>query len=291
MSEIGRLKFKSGVLVFIAKFIKKFNRNLAGVSAKYNLRYAKGYGRQHTLDVMRKGGLKGLPCVLYMHGGGWAAFDKSVFRSTAKRFADCGALVFNCNFRLAPKYNIDDMLEDAACIVEFIKANVESYGGDANRIIFAGDSAGAHILSLLLNRAIRDNNQDIVSRVKGCAFFYGVYDLDTARYSGFKLMNTYLNAFVPPKTADYEKVLYDLSPVHLVNAKHPRTLICCGEIDALTESQSKVYARVLEENGVPVRAVIFPAECKDAEHRFITYDTNPASVKAFAEFKEFIKEI
>lgn len=291
MSEIGRLKFKSGVLVFIAKFIKKFNRNIAGVSARYNLRYAKGNGKQHKLDIMRKDGKQGLPCVLYMHGGGWAAFDKSVFRSTAKRFADCGAVVFNCNFRLAPKHKIDEMLEDAVSVFNFIKANAESYGGDPNRIIFAGDSAGAHILSLLLNRAIRDDNVDIVSRVKGCAFFYGVYDLDTARYSGFKLMKTYLDAFVPPDTPDYEKVLYELSPVHLVNGKHPKTLICCGEVDLLTESQSKVYARTLEENGVSVRSVIFPIECRDAAHRFITYDTNPASVRSFEEFKKFIEEI
>lgn len=291
MSNIGLVKFKASLLVFLAKFVKSFNRRIAGVSAEYNLRYSKGCGRQHKLDIMRKSDLSGAPCVLYMHGGGWSAFDKDVFRTSCKRFADCGTLVFNCNFRQAPKYNIGHMLADALATFRYIRSNAAKYGGDADRIILAGDSSGAHILSLFINNAINDGNEEIVNAVKGCAFFYGVYDLQTARYTGFKLMKPYLNALIPPRTPDYESVLKEYSPIHMVSAKHPPAFISCGEVDVLTSSQSKEYVKELERNGVRVKSLIFPADCKDAAHRFITYADSSAAIKSFEEFKNFIKEI
>ena len=231
MAGIRKIKFKARVLVIASKLIKQYNRPVEGISTVYNRRYASGFGRQHKLDIMRKDGLSGAPCVLYMHGGGWSAFDKDVFRSTSRRLADLGTLVFNCNFRLAPKYGIEHMLEDAHGIFRYIAANAGKYGGDGSRIILAGDSSGAHILSTFLNGAIKDGNGDIVSRVKGCAFFYGVYNLDTVRYTGFKNIEPYMNALIPPDTENYEEVLKKYSPVHLVNGKHPPAFICCGEVD------------------------------------------------------------
>lgn len=291
MAGIRSVKFKARTLVILSKLIKQFNRPVEGISEAYNLRYAKGCGRQHKLDIMRKEGSDGAPCVLYMHGGGWSAFDKDVFRSTCKRLADCGTLVFNCNFRLAPKFGIEHMLEDAHDIFGYIVANAGKFGGDGSRIILAGDSSGAHILSLFLNGAVKDGREDILSRVKGCAFFYGVYDLDTARFTGFKNIEPYMNALIPPDTENYEEVLEKYSPVHLVNGKHPPAFICCGEVDCLSGSQSKEYLRALEESGVETQSLIFPKECTDARHRFITYDDNPASVVAFEEFKKFIEKL
>ena len=289
MAGIRAVKFKARALVILSKLIKRFNRPVKGISTVKNARYAKD--KQNKLDIMRKDGLVGAPCVFYMHGGGWSAFDKDVFRTTCKRLAECGTLVFNCNFRLAPKYSLEHMLEDAAQAFRFIVENAEKYGGDARRIILAGDSAGAHILSLFINRAIEEGNEDIVCRVKGCTFFYGVYDLDTLRYTGFKNLEAYLNAVIPPDTDDYEEVLKKYSPIRLVNGKHPPAFICCGEVDHVSESQSKEYLKALGTCGVKTQSLIFPKEYAYAKHRFINYDYNPASVKAFEEFKNFIENI
>ncbi len=289
--HIRYVKFKASTLVFFAKFVRRFNRHVKGIMAHYNLKYAEGCGRQHKLDVMQKDGLSGAPCVLYFHGGGWSAFDKDVFRTSCKRFADCGALVFNCNFRLAPKYGIEDMLADARAAFSFIKVNAERFGGDPDKIIFAGDSSGAHILDMLLNTAIRNGEKEITDSVKGCAYFYGVYDLQTARCTGFKLMPPYLNALVPPNTPDYLVVLKKYSPIHLVNEKHPPTFISCGKVDVLTPSQSEEYIKVLTSHGVNVKSLIFPEENSFAAHRFITYADNPAAKESFNAFKEFIKII
>lgn len=291
MANIRSVKLKAATLVFFAKFLPKFNRRIKGIETVYNARYAEGNGKFHKLDIMKKEGANGAPCVLYMHGGGWSAFDKDVFRTTCKRLSESGAVVFNCNYRLAPRYGIDDMLDDALSAFRYIVANAGKFGGDGNRIIFAGDSAGAHILSLLLNRAIRDGNEEIVSRVKGCAFFYGVYNLNTVRDTGFKLLFPYLNALIPPETENYEEVLKDNSPIHIVSEKHPPTLICCGEVDKLTESQSKVYLKTLEEKGVKCDSLIFPKECQEAEHRLITYADCSAAVKSFEKFKNFISKL
>ena len=288
MAGIRRIKLKARILVALSKLIKQYNRPVKGISTAYNMRYATGFGRQHKLDIMRKDGLSGAPCVLYMHGGGWSAYDKDVFRSTCRQLANAGTLVFNCNFRLAPKFAITHMLEDATDAFGYILANAAAFGGDSSKIILAGDSSGAHILSLFINRAIAEGKEDIVSRVKGCAFFYGAYNLDTLRYTGFKYSKPYLNSLIPPDTENYEEVLKEYSPIHLVNGKHPPALISCGEVDCLTESQSKEYLKALEKSGVRTQSLIFPKDRKEAAHRFITYDDNPASVQAFEEFKNFI---
>ena len=291
MAGIRTIKFKARALVILSKLISQFNRRVEGITTAYNLRYERGFGRAHKLDIMQREGLKGAPCVLYMHGGGWSAFDKDVFRSTCKRLSNCGTLVFNCNHRLAPKFGILHMLEDAYAAFRYVVANAEKYGGDAGRIILAGDSSGAHILSMFLNRAIRDGDDNIVSRVAGCAFFYGVYDLETVRDTGFKNIGPYMNAFISPDTENYEELLREYSPIHLVNGKHPPAFISCGETDVLTASQSLKYIKALEENGVRVHSLIFPKECADAAHRFITYDDNPASVEAFKQFKNFLEQL
>lgn len=51
------------------------------------------------------------------------------------------------NYRLTPKGNIDDMLEDIDTATSFCYENIENYGGDKNKIYLMGHSAGGHIIS------------------------------------------------------------------------------------------------------------------------------------------------
>lgn len=240
-------------------------------------------------DLFGKGG-NAKPCVLYMHGGGWCAYDKRVFRSTCKRLCSCGTVVFNCNFRLAPKFSVEDMQQDIYAIIDYISANAQRYGGDPNKIILAGDSAGAHLLSLFINKAIL-NKEGVANKIVGCAFFYGVYNLETALDTGFKHLNTYMSSIVPTSTANYHRRLQELSPVNYISADIPPTLICSGQIDKLNNSQSQQYAQILREQGVTVQSLIFPKEFAAAKHKFITFDTNEAAKRSFAEFGKFIETL
>lgn len=289
---------KSGAQVALARLWKHgFNRRIKGVKAAYNLDYCGDGLKQHTLDVMYpffgKNGRKGeggLPCVIYSHGGGWSAYDKSLFRSTTKAFASQGAVVFNCNFRLAPEYGFDDMEDDVASAVGFVTAHAAEYGGDPEKIILAGDSSGAHLLSLYINRLVACGG-NLGRRFIGCAFFYGVYDLTALDGVAFNNKKGYTDAALPEDMPDRDLFLSKYSPINYISPQLPPTLLCGGMVDPLHKGQTAVYERALKQTGVRVETLIFPEDYKRAAHRFITFVSNPATKLSVAKFKEFLNSL
>ncbi len=71
--------------------------------------------------------------------------DKNTHRGLGLIYADHGHLVFNMNYRLAPRHPYPAALEDAGRAYEWVTENAEQYGGDPNRIILAGESAGGNL--------------------------------------------------------------------------------------------------------------------------------------------------
>jgi triacylglycerol lipase len=53
----------------------------------------------------------------------------------------------NIDYRLAPKNNWPAAHEDMASVVRWVKANIAQYGGDPNRIVLWGQSAGASLIA------------------------------------------------------------------------------------------------------------------------------------------------
>lgn len=100
----------------------------------------------HQLDIYRpKKATEPLPVVLYMHGGGFTLCSKESHRTIATIYAAQGYLVCNINYRLAPAHPFPAALEDAAAAYQWVVENVAQYGGDINRLIVAGESAGGNL--------------------------------------------------------------------------------------------------------------------------------------------------
>lgn len=109
-------------------------------------------------------GFKGLrPVVIWVHGGGWRRGDKAN-RMTNKvnLFNGLGYILVSLNYRLSPdntgkppsgpydpsRVRSPDHISDVAEAIGWLSQNVASYGGDPDRLILAGHSAGAHLVSL-----------------------------------------------------------------------------------------------------------------------------------------------
>jgi acetyl esterase len=89
------------------------------------------------------------PVVLYAHGGGFRILSKDTHWIMGLAFARNGYLVFNINYRLAPKYPFPAALSDAANAYAWVIKNAAAYGGDLSRLIVAGESAGANLATAL----------------------------------------------------------------------------------------------------------------------------------------------
>ncbi len=111
-----------------------------------NLNYVADGSIAHQLDVYRPRGCGTLrPVVLYIHGGGFCTCSKDTHWPLALMFARAGYVVLTINYRLAPQHPFPAALEDTCAAYEWALDNVHRYGGDAARMVVAGESAGANL--------------------------------------------------------------------------------------------------------------------------------------------------
>ena len=105
---------------------------------------------EHLLDVYRPTDREGpRPVVLYVHGGGFRILSKDTHWVMGLAFARRGFTVFNINYHLAPKHRYPTALEDAAAAYVWLAQNASAYGGDLGRLVLAGESAGANLVTAL----------------------------------------------------------------------------------------------------------------------------------------------
>lgn len=108
------------------------------------------YGVAHQLDVYRPVKRSGpLPIVLYLHGGGFRILSKETHWLMGLAFARAGFVVFNANYRLAPEHPFPAAAQDACSVYRWAVDNASRFGGDAERIVVAGESAGANLAAVL----------------------------------------------------------------------------------------------------------------------------------------------
>lgn len=116
-----------------------------GVVVERNIPYCDSGSEEHTLDVYRPADTPNAPVVLYIHGGGFRILSKDTHWAMAMSFAARGYATFSINYRLAPKNPFPAAIEDACGAYAWVVENAHEYGGDASRLVVAGESAGANL--------------------------------------------------------------------------------------------------------------------------------------------------
>jgi acetyl esterase len=137
-----------------------------GIEVRRDLSYREGGFADHLLDVWRPARAEGpLPIVLYVHGGGFRILSKDTHWMMALAFARRGYVVFNISYRLAPLHPFPAALEDTAAALEWVIANAARFGGDPSRIVFAGESAGANLVTSLALAGSYPRDEPFAKRV------------------------------------------------------------------------------------------------------------------------------
>ncbi|MCH5229506.1 MAG: alpha/beta hydrolase [Muribaculaceae bacterium] len=97
------------------------------------------------LDIYYSPEFKDNPVVIWFHGGGLTGGEKFI----PPQLMNDSLVVVAVNYRLLPKANIDDCIDDAAASVAWTVNNISEYGGSPDKIFLAGHSAGGYLLSMI----------------------------------------------------------------------------------------------------------------------------------------------
>lgn len=104
---------------------------------------------------LKKGPAEGA-ALIYLHGGGFIVGSLDQFETAMCLLAEIsGAQVYAVDYKLAPEYQWPVQLEEGEFIVNWLHANAQERGVDAQRIALGGDSAGGN-LTCTISLKLRD---------------------------------------------------------------------------------------------------------------------------------------
>ncbi len=127
-----------------------------------------------------------MPVIFNIHGGGFVKGDKKHRRSLSEMYADKGYFVINSNYRLAPKAVYPSHIQDLFKALSKVPALAEEYNLDLDKVIFTGDSSGAHAATTMVAAMFDDTLAEKLDIVKsdikpaGLIAFSGFYDVTEA---------------------------------------------------------------------------------------------------------------
>ena len=134
-----------------------------------DLAYAEPKNERQTLDVYAPAEGKNHPVVVWIHGGGWQAGDKTEVQEKPQAFVDKGFVFVSINYRLLPDGDDQEMAGDVAKAIRWVHDHAREYGGDPDTIFVMGHSAGAQLAALVCtdDRYLKAEGLPL-SIIKGC---------------------------------------------------------------------------------------------------------------------------
>ena len=246
---------------------------------------------RQVLDVYSPPGAKDRPVVFWIHGGGWQTGDKSSVQLKPRAFTDKGFVFVSTNYRLLPHVDMATIVRDIAKSIRWVHDHIAEYGGDPERLLVMGHSAGAQLAALVCidDRYLKAEGLSLAI-IKGCVPVDGdtydvpaiietaetrrrVHGLPQAKYGHREKFGN-----DPAKHRDFSAVTHvardkGIPPFLIMHvAEHPDT-----------SAQAQRLAGVLKGAGVPVR--VFGA--RESTHNKINADLglpDDPGTKALFEF-------
>ena len=199
------------------------------------------------------------PVLVCLHGGGFVRGDKAMRASAGWYFARQGLVTVLPNYRLAPESRWPSGPEDVAAVVAWLRDSAASLGGDPQRIVLMGESAGAaHVAAAVLMRRF---GVDAAAGVRGAVLVSGPYNarLERLARSAFGVTtpdprnDAYFGSDDPVALATASTALHiDAAPLPLLISYAQRDLA------QMQVQAGELFARLVGEHGFAPELLCVP---------------------------------
>ena len=199
--------------------------------------YATIDNRALALDIYLPDGVEEPPLMVWVHGGAWMLGNKGWVQTY---FVDHGIAIASVEYRLSTDAQFPAQVHDIKAAIRFLRANAGQFGYNAERIVIAGESAGAHLAALVGTtnghaelEGTLGNHRDTSSRVQAILSFFGASNLTSilgqSTPHGVRVREPALTLLLGE---DYSPDIARLaSPVFHVDPDDPPLLLLHGDQD------------------------------------------------------------
>jgi acetyl esterase/lipase len=212
---------------------------------------------------------RGLPAILYVHGGGWVLGNAATHDRLVRELAvGADAAVVFVEYDRSPEARHPVAIEQAYATAQWIRDAGASEGLDATRLAVAGDSVGGNMAAVLAILAKQRGDVRFVHQ----SLYYPVTDAaqDTDSYAQFadgpfltaKAMAWFWDSYLPDRGKRADVTASPLRAPLEQLAGLPPALVIVDENDVLRD-EGEAYARRLIQAGVPTTSVRYNAILHD----------------------------
>jgi acetyl esterase/lipase len=245
------------------------------VDIRKNIQFGVHDGDVLTADYYAPLGSGPYPSLVALHGGGWERGAAAGYQYWGPYLAKHGYVLVSVNYRLlaGTKNRYPAAVHDTRAAVQYLRSKAAALKVDPNRIGCIGDSAGAHLASLVAltgetplfcQAYASDPYAGVSTKVKVVVGVYGVYDL-LAQWHHDQLIrprDQVTEAWLGKSPMESKQLFYEASPLTYTTIDNNQTafLVVWGTEDDIVDprSQSEVFVRALKQAGFFIRTVIVP---------------------------------
>ena len=225
-----------------------FDATLEKVEIVSDQTYPSSYSN-NTYDVYSyKHNTEPSPIIIWIHGGGFIGGDKFMVSDYATELASIGYTVIAMNYALAPHEQYPTPVNQTHELVQHLYDISSELNLDMTNIVFAGDSAGAHIASqYVITQTDAQYSETLavesvipLGNIKAMLLYCGPYRIEDLTGSDNKIINFLFNqlgwAYLGSKNWSTSPILKDASIVENVSEHFPPSYITDGNTASFQNS-------------------------------------------------------